>query len=157
MGNQQERLSRDFMLGWLVAAIEGEGSITLAWGKHGKYIQLIPRINIVNKEQEFVNRAVEFSHELGVGVYVGNNKYNLLQVQWNGMKRVKAVLEMVLPHLGFKKERAELLLDFINRRLSGSKNRKYVLEDKEAFLKIREINGKGRIPVEELRLAFEDD
>ena len=51
-------------LGWFTAALESEGSIQLTWGHSRGHIQLIPRLNIANKSESFIERIKERYYEL---------------------------------------------------------------------------------------------
>lgn len=137
-------------MGWLACAIESEGSLQLAWGrKRGNIMQLIPRINLANKDSNYIEKVISISQELGFNGHVNPNsrKDKVKYVVWYGFKRVKRLLEDVLPYLTIehKIKIANKILDFINHRLSVPRNFPYTGRDKEIFFEIRKLNGKGRV------------
>lgn len=154
MDNLQVRLSKAFNLGWLVAAIEGEGSISLAYTRSKKYIQLLPRVNLVNTDKEFLEKAVSVCKELGIPCYVENKTKNISTIVWSGMQRVEKLLKEITPHLLGKQKRAEAVLEFINYRLSMPRSTPYGKKEMDLFFSIREMNGKGRISKQDLMKAF---
>lgn len=144
---------------WLACAIESEGSVQLTWGtRKDGYIQLCPRVNIGNKDEEYINRVVDFATKVGVhGSYSGYRakKTDMRYVIWYGMKRVKRLLEAVKDLLHTRKRTiAELVLEFINYRLSVDVHVRYGERDEDIFFKVRALNGKGMISDQLLRDRF---
>lgn len=153
MGNSA---GKAFRLGWLICAIEGEGNISLTWSKHGhkKHIQLAPRVAVTNKDRLFIEQCVDISKEINVGCYVNWSNKGIGKVTWQGVKRVNSLIKAlgVTSFLG-KQGRAKLLLEWTENRLDFKG--KYNQYDKECFLKMRELNGKGRTSQQFLKLNFE--
>jgi hypothetical protein len=139
---------------WLACAIEAEGSIQLTWGKRSNgTIQLVPRINLANLSQEFIDCA----YNIRPGK-VNHQASGMMYLVWYGMLRVKSVLEFIYPCMVIerKKEIARTVLEFINYRLAQGKfNSMYGQVEKDLFLKVRELNGKGRVPKQELKFRFD--
>lgn len=136
---------------WLSCAIESEGSIQLAWGRRKDgYIQLVPRINLANQAIEYIQKA---SNILSAHI---NTSKKTIYATWYGMKRVKRVLETILPHMCIKRkiEIAKTVLEFVNYRLSVNPHVKYGSYEQGLFEKIRELNGKGRLDSQELKVKF---
>jgi len=152
MDNQQERL---FELGWLVAMIEGEGNISLTWSKKksNKFIQMAPRVQISNNDILVIEKAKKIINDFGVGCYMNYHK-KTYHLSVCGMKRTNALLEIIKDHMLGKKSRAELLFEYTGYRLE-TKNAPYTNTDKEYFLKMRQLNNKGIVPDENLKLLFE--
>lgn len=152
---------------WLACAIESEGSLQMAWSKmtkrrwNGKRgIQIVPRVNLVNKDSDYIEHAVLISKELGVNghVYTHDKKNEgVKHITWSGFLRVKKLLEIILPYLCTtrKKEIGKTILDFIHYRLPRQHNLPYGTYERDLFLKVRELNGKGILPLDELKLTFE--
>jgi hypothetical protein len=159
MGNFADKTFKDgFNIGWLTAAIEGEGHITLAWcRKSNGYIQIMPRIGMNNQAKEFIDTAKGICESLDIPCYIHQYKNGMFAMHWYGMKRVKKMLGVLMPYLTFKRERAQLVLDFINYRLAKNPHIKYGSYEKEIFMKIRDIHGKGWILHKDLQLAFESN
>jgi len=150
MDNQQERLDKVY----LACAIECEGHISLQYGRktynkdNGDLaIQILPRVGFTNKDDLLTEKVVRISKAHNIGCHVGSDcRLNgCKQTLWNGMKRVKSLLEFILPELLAKKERAEIVLEFINSRLSNPNiHEPYSLKEWFLFREIRMKNGKGR-------------
>lgn len=155
MDNPQERsFEYGVKMGWLSCAIESEGSIALAWGRQqGSRFQIIPRIMVSNIKLAYVENAQKISYELGVGCHILNQKGNLekkrtsmYRIDWYGFKRVKSLLNIIKPFLVIKKDRADLVLEFINYRKSLPGNTPYGEKELSLFHAIRDLNGKGILP-----------
>jgi hypothetical protein len=141
-------------LGWLACAIESEGSISLVWGRSKKKIQIVPKVNFSNKDKTFIEKVSCISKELGLDGYV-YHRNNISCVTWYGFKRVKSLIETILPHLCGKKERAKKVVEFIDYRMNGAINRPYGEIEKNLFMDVRDLNGKGRISKQEIKCYFE--
>lgn len=155
--NQQETQSvSEADIGWLAGIIDGEGSISLAFGmvKNNQLNNMSPRIEIGNTDKDLVEKFVRIVKGLGGGIYMTLKKEGLesklvKQRTGKGFKpiyyaksigflRTKKILDVVLPHLtGGKQLRGQLILEFINCRLektSGVKSGHNVRYDKEDLL-----------------------
>ena len=142
----------------LTFAIESEGSIQLAWGKRKDgYIQIVPRVNLTNKDSEYIEKSILISQENGFSGHVFNHVSPGCKVlTWYGYKRVKRLLEAIKNNLLTRKRTiAETVLEFINYRLSLNPHVKYGEKEKGLFLKVRELNGKGMIHNQMLKCRFE--
>lgn len=142
-------------LTWLACAIESEGSIQLTWGhKKTNYIQIVPRVNLANQAIEYQERAVSIisGHISALG------KTGVYQIVWYGMKRVKFLLESILPYMVIKRkiELAKCVLEFVNYRLSVNPHVQYGSFEKDLFFRVRKLNGKGMIDAESLKFRFEE-
>ncbi len=149
---------KTFEIGWLECATESEGSIQLTWGKRKDgYIQLVPRVNLGNKAIGYIERAITYSKQLGFNGNVSEQKNGMKYIIWYGMKRVKRLLEALSPYFAdLRKQRiAEKVLEFIDYRLARDPHVQYGEKEKELFLAVREMNGRGRIAKQELKFRFE--
>lgn len=158
-GTMCQSAGKIFEKAWLSCAIESEGSVQLAWGKRTDgYIQLIPRVNVGSIDKEYIDRIVEYAESLGVyGSYSGykNQKTGMKYVTWYGMKRVRSLLSVVKDSLHTRKRTiADLVLEFIDYRLSVNPHVRYGKREEEIFFKVRELNGKGMISSQMLRDRF---
>ena len=139
---------------WLACAIESEGSIQLTWGKRADgYIQLVPRINLANRSQEYIDCAYNIRHGK-----VFKSSSGVIYLTWYGMKRVKSVLEFIKPCMVIKRklEIVDAVLEFIDYRLSVNPHVVYGEKERDLFLKVRELNGKGRVSKQELKFRFDE-
>lgn len=137
MGNQQEILNEE--LAYLAGILDGEGSITMnvrrkTWkGWNGIGVDI--GIAIVNTDGGIIKRCVEIIRKIGIEPYLNeqqtqalykrdgteyrNKLKTLVYVRVGKMAQVKRVLELIAPYLaGEKKSRAELMIEFIDRRMS---------------------------------------
>lgn len=140
--NQQETQEKvsEADIGWLAGIIDGEGSISLAFGmvKGNKLNNISPRIDMGNTDKGLFDKYVRILKGLGCGVHVSLKKpqssklvRNSIKPLWYarsvGFKRTKKILDIILSHLtGGKKMRAELILEFINTRLIKTGNAKTI-------------------------------
>lgn len=140
-------------MGWFTGALESEGSFQLATGRCKKSVQLIPRVNIGNKSQSFIDRIQTISIKYGFPVYLYHYKGGMIYGTWYGMKRVKKILDFVKNYLADsrKKEIVDYILEFINSRFSNFPNSPYSEREKDIFFLIRKLNGKGRLSKQELK------
>lgn len=125
---------------WLAGIIDGEGTIGLLISSRAdrlgrkQLLKVDPRVVVGNTDQGIIDRCVEALQALGVGVYVRHNRlapkighpgFNptkpVTTVHVHGFKRIRTLLNAILPYLaGEKRKRSELLLTFINGRLESS-------------------------------------
>jgi len=154
---------KTFELGWLVCAIESEGSISLSWGR-GKHktrrnCQIAPKVNLTNKSKSYIENAVRISKSLNIGCHVAKRSNDCYVITWAGFKRVKSILDVLYPGMvdERKKELAKITLDFIEYRMSlDYLHTPYGEYEKELFLKARDLNNQGRLSKQFIKFSFED-
>ena len=120
MGNQQERLS------WLAGFIDGDGTMS-----YGRYLtdRIRPGIGIVNTHVKTLPVVTALLDEVGIAYYVKWSEYKTgdgqLRSVWrlnvDGLKRVKRLLELILPYLVTKSEQGRLLYEYCKSRLDISR------------------------------------
>lgn len=144
---------------WLTCAIESEGSLQLAWGKRTDgYIQIVPRVNLANKDTDYIEEAQAIATELGVPGHIGSymNKTGVRYIEWVGFKRVQKLLNIVSALLCTRKRTvAGKIQEFIAYRLSLNPHVQYGQKEKDLFLEVRALNGKGMVDNQLLRCRFE--
>lgn len=147
-------------MSWLACAIESEGSIQLAWGKRADgYIQIIPRVNLANMAQEYLERANIIAVEFGFpGHFAYKQERSVKYLVWYGFKRVKKLLIALLPYMCIERkiEIANNVLEFVDYRLSVNPHIQYGEKEAAWFQKVRDLNGKGRISKQELKFRFNE-
>jgi len=129
-------------LGWLAGIVDGEGTLSLYFTvrKNGKLNNVSPQVWMGNTDFDLIERYVSVCKNIGVGCHVykrknknitgivngkpSRKKYKPLKaVSIIGFLRVKKFLDQVGFLLtGEKKVKGELILKFINQRLSKSTN-----------------------------------
>ena len=139
--NQQQTVS-DFEVGWLAGIIEGEGSICLQIHRRNSRIQALrvtPKVIITNSDKDLMEKVAKILESIGIGKWVNHTKPNnvstlfklngkktpkfreMTYIHVSGMKRILALLKQIEPCIfGEKKERAQLLIKFIERRFEKS-------------------------------------
>lgn len=143
-------------IGYLAAAIDGEGSISLILVnknyKRARNPYLRPVIEITNTQKSFIKKIEEMlsvTEKLGfINVkpkyFYGPRKKPLYRFIAQRGRRCRAILELVLPELTARREQAELLMEFCGRRAKNYKHKKNVPYDKrewEIYYQLRELNG----------------
>src|SRR5438105_4472359 len=110
--NQQRRL--ELKLSWLGGIVDGEGMVTTIkrFEKNRNQNGYIPRVSIVNTDLLIIDEVVEICKELSLSYYVQSKKGKGLwktkyEVLFNGFTRCKAILEVMIPYLVSKRQRAE--------------------------------------------------
>lgn len=146
IGNQQERL---IDLGWLIGFLESEANVSISRSnkrKNGK-VSLYPHIQATNSELVLVEKAARvFDDVLGTSVYIYHKKakngmtYHI--VECGGIKRLAKVLPIIIPLMtGEKKEKAELVLSYVTRRLLNSHHTvPYSEQDFLDYEKLKKLN-----------------
>ena len=137
--NQQQTVS-DVEIGWLTGIIEGEGSIVMQISRRADRTQVLrvqPRIIITNTDQAIIEKGVDILTRLGIGKYVRHTTTNNIKhgalvkksykdityLNIDGFRRLNKLLVVVTQHLvGDKRIRAEVMSEFINRRVTMAKN-----------------------------------
>lgn len=159
MDNPQERLPLN--IGYLLGLIDGEGSyqLTVDYGsKRKRYFT--PQTSIFNSDPKIISRCVEILKELDITFHVWTPKLKkghspVTRIVIHGIKRNKKFLDIITKYDHAKLERAKILLEFVNRRLSIPKTALYngteTYSELEYELKNRlsvmnkEHNSRGRI------------
>ena len=133
--NQQEIITiADF--GWIAGIIEGEGTVSLdvkkkTWnGWKGVGVDFC--VCITNTDAGIISRAKWIIESLGYSTYIcersfGSMYKNVLVLHVTKMKNILSFLTKIRPYLfGEKKRRADLIVQFISRRLDrkGSRSAK---------------------------------
>jgi hypothetical protein len=140
-------------LAWLAGIWDGEGSITIfSHIEKDGCRKLCPTINVTNTDIAMIAEIIKILD--GYGIIFSLNKvktkkehsdcYHLIT---RNMTKIKKTLELLLPYLVNKKPQAEILLRFVNSRLSkmldGKKpwNWQYTEEEQTMEQQMRLLNG----------------
>lgn len=164
MGNQQETIEPShFELGWLVAAIEGEGLVGIykcTSGTKGN-ISFKPTIKIYNTDTAFVERCMDYYSKYNIPFHVRESKprlkatgkeyKSLYTVDIQGYKRCAEALKTLRPSLfAAKRDRMEALEEFVKSRLATPmtrRNNDRGYSEKEvkliSFIRSSNLRGKG--------------
>jgi hypothetical protein len=147
IGNQQERLF--FNIGYLIGIIDGEGCYQFGKKYEYKgYSIYAPRITIFNNNIHIIEQTIrilkelDITHNLWKTKMHGKDKSQGYRIEIAEVKRVKKFTDLILKYPSGKHERAKLLNDYCNFRLSipWGKRKSYVAEEKVFFDKLREMN-----------------
>lgn len=140
---------REFDYGYLAAAMDFEGSITIRRMHKGNVTYLYPEIRIGNTNK---NMLIAVKDIVGAGYVYGPHKKHKPQHKPSytyalAGKKAKELLRLILPFLIDKKERAELVLK--HRSCRGSGFNKVDIEtieyNADLHRKIKELNRRGII------------
>jgi hypothetical protein len=110
---------------WLAGIIDGEGSLSLFTNqeKDGS-TKIKPVLNFVNTDMAIVNKALSILEEAGCSPYIVKRVYknplhkDCVEVKATSQVQIEKWLVLILPYLfGIKKQKAEILLRFIRRRM----------------------------------------
>ena len=154
MDNQQERSLVD--LGWLAGVWESEGHFgmhlnsTLFRPKysysHG--FRLDPACGFTNSDPKMIEEVSTILRFHGLAFYVEKprihgfgNKKPTQELKIGGLKRVPRFLDVILPYLKTKRDRALLLKKYIDYRLSKFKNTPYGIYELYLYDELRKLNG----------------
>lgn len=120
------------LLAWLAGFIDADGMVCFhKQPKKKQEITWVPGTSITTtctKTADFISRSFK---ELGLPVYrclrkvTNQNWTDRHHMEIRGQKRVKRLLEAILPYLVTKREEAELVMEFIRLRQEGSPTRPY--------------------------------
>lgn len=145
LGNQQERPEAD--LHWLGGFFDGEGSISLLASCRTRLLQISPSARIVQNSQSAIDEICRILKANDLAFHVAQLKQNKLasrptfQIMMNGIKRCHRFLRVVKPFLRFKRKDCDIALEFIESRLSSSKQRTYTEHEVDLFIQLRELHG----------------
>lgn len=157
MGNQQVT---DFELGWLAGVLDGEGHISMRCSNFKKEIHYSVGFGFTNTSEELLKKVEMICSKLGANLHWQKKpRINQRQQGWDLTTRkiinCKRVLTPLLPLLTSKKEKAELVLSFCERRLNFSKQRNpdgtgirfpYTSDDLWYFDEFKRIRTKSATP-----------
>lgn len=150
MDNPQATLTTED-LAWLGGVIDGEGCIALNRRYRGKAVNYHPQIIISNTDPFMIDECARILQLLGVGHWVmwrkreGHaNRRMMGHVAVSGYRRCQKALATLTSCTRGKRDQAQLLLEFIERRLSIGHTKHYTYSeiDERYFLKIRELKRK---------------
>ena len=144
--NPQER--PDAELGWLAGCFESDGWFSLHKNKMpGGTYQYQPVCGLVNSDSVYMASAIrilkkyKLPHHICTRSQLGLGKKNIHQIQIQGLKRCKRILPVLMPYLRSSKiERASIMLEFIEYRLSCSYNQKYGEVEDEMYARFHSPN-----------------
>lgn len=149
MDNQQERNEAD--LNWLAGIWEGEGWFTMSThrSKTCKSKGIAIACGLANTDIFMINCIVEIlkknwiAFNLATRSLLGRlGKKPQFHIKITGIKRVKRFLELLVPYLRSKKDRAEIVLKYAKYRLSlPSHNVKISSYEWELVNQLRLFNG----------------
>jgi len=133
------------MLAWLAGLTDGDGSIGIHKQSNNGNGQLVPRFSISTTCSTTYRHLDAVFNEIGIGRHWDHRKVK--NPNWRdrwvvnvcGMRRVKPLLQMLLPHLVTKKEEAEILLTFIDERLTSPMRRGYTKSQLAMVDRMKEI------------------
>jgi hypothetical protein len=136
-----------FDLGWLSAAIESEGCYILCKQYHhkNKILYLFPSIEIANDNIEFITNCDRIIKEqFKVGTYISTKPRKTGKVGYKislrGVKRLYNSLPTLAEYSVSKKKQAELLLEYVTKRMTVDRGTPVSDRDIEIARELRALN-----------------
>lgn len=136
-----------FDLGWLIGAIDSDGCYILCKQYHhkSKVLYFFPSIEIVNDSEKFIancSRIIKEQFDVGVYIttkvrYTGKTGY---KVSLRGMKRLYKSLSTLAFYEVAKKKQADLLLEYVNNRMTVNRGTPVSDRDVEIAIALRKLN-----------------
>lgn len=131
---------------YLAGLIDGEGSVRIAKAVHqnkygNKRLHLVPQISIANTD----NRMMDFLVKEFGGFFHAKKREGKWRTiyQWHMQGLKEDFFKNLNGKLILKQEQLKLILDFIQLR-KRKEHQRYDEKEIEVFLKIRELNKKGK-------------
>lgn len=131
MDNQQVT---PYEIGWLAGIVDGEGYIGMIAcydKRRSGSVQIDVQMHICNTDEAIILKCQEIIRKIGVNPYIRaskghtNVKKDVFKIQIKHMRKLKIVLDVLLPYLvGNKQERAKLIIKFIELRMENPGMRK---------------------------------
>lgn len=136
MGNQQERLA------YLAGIIDGEGWVGLTKMVNKGFR---PCITVHMVGRDWIDHLDEIARASGLPSYCYHMKTSS---RWGiyGIKRVKRTIEALDPYLFIKKRQADLLMEFIDLRLSRPLRSPISIREVQIRAEVMALNTKGKNP-----------
>ena len=123
-------------LAYTAGIVDGEGCISIAKKKEGKYIRYVLQV-MVNSTDEWLPMWLKFAYGGNVCKRpLKNNNHNPVW-QWQTVSRQAGnFLEIILPYLHLKKPQAEIGLKFqLRRRIGRGKSKtEFILDEADNIL-----------------------
>lgn len=149
-------MKKEIKLAWLAGIMEGEGCFSInSAGKNRNYF--VYCISITNTDLIILQKCVSILKEIGIGVRIKSrnkqikNRRMRYDLKIEGIKKMICFINAINPYIvGQKKMQAELMLNFLKRRLKiidfnkgkSPRRRAYDIVDYsylEAMKKLRDI------------------
>lgn len=142
-----------FYLGWLIAAIEGEGTIgchkSSASGTH-----YTPVIKVYNTDMRFIEQCARAFAALDIPIYISKSQQRppyrpCYSVTLGGWKRLSAHLPKLLPYFTAKRAQAEILTELVSIRektpmTHKNQRREWGPVEKHLIRDLSELNRRGK-------------
>lgn len=143
----------DVDIGWLAGIIDGEGSISMTITNKRVYT---PWVTIYNTDEKIILKVQSLLESIGVSKPVHKfgrkNPHHKpsYHIQISKHAEIKLLLDLVVPHLSGKRERAEIMLEFVNARIAANHRGRegptvstYDGTEVYYFDKLKELNRRG--------------
>jgi hypothetical protein len=137
-------MKRDTNIIWLAGFIDADGCIRLSkgWKNKKEQYSLVPQISIHNtdfKTMEIVAEIIGSEFQISFRKRLNVNHSDCATINIMGIKRVKPLLERLLPFLITKKLEGKLLMKFMNLRLQGRHNRHYSETEYKIYFALKHL------------------
>ena len=139
MDNQQER---SVALSWVAGLLTGEGTFTVGVLKTKTGYRATPIVSIAMRDHDTMLSLAHDLKSIGLPFHIQERKSGMMTLKATGIKRVHRYCQVLIPYLrGDKKRSAEMVLEFIDSRLSKPQNSLFSLEEASIVRRLREHHG----------------
>ena len=124
---------------YIAGLVDGEGDLTIRWDKRVRYVRFSCLISIGMTDEPIIKWLADI---FGVTIRKGKQypkKKTMYYAQVLTKTNLRTLLKELLPLLKVKKERARIMLEFLNLRDDGSAV-EFAKKQAELYLKMRKLN-----------------
>jgi len=139
--------NRLFDLGWLIGVINSDGSYVLSKQYHhrSKVLYFFPSIEISNDNEILIancDRIIKDQFQVGAYIDPKPRKTGKIgyKISLRGMKRLYKSLPVITKYEVAKKEQAELLLEYVESRMTVNRGTPVTDRDVEIAIALRKLN-----------------
>ncbi len=141
-------------IAWMAGVVDGEGSIGIYDRKlkGTNYINWSIRITITNTNIAMLDKFKEILDRCGLAYYVAENQKHgkpswrpRWQMLFTGFSRAYLFLKLIEPYLVAKKCEVDLALEFLESRMSHTRNTPYTERELEIIQELREAKRTGHL------------
>ena len=154
--NQQRKIGESD-LDWLAGLWDGEGTFGLYYAK-ARHTQMKPHGSVVNTHKGALDRVTQTLTAFGIGHHVMwqqiyqreglKSERPTWRVAVLGLKRLRPLLELMIPRLTVKQEQAKTLLEFIDYRMAKPHKAPYGEDELKFLARMRQLNSPNRSTTE---------
>ena len=138
---------------WLACAVDSEGTIGLAKSKRKEHSVYAPRVQITNKNKDYIDFAKHCMEQLGckvnevkLKIEKNDNWSNVWNISVNRQSEIYLLLDQLYPQLIIKRKQAKVVSEYCQMRLKYQfkrKNYTYSGNEEQYYLELKALNMRG--------------